>query len=198
MFLAIGMSGYVVFGTNSDYNATDTEIKKLQAEEKKNDVKMQENPMYKRLNAYGLGLSTIGNILKYKDVSPTWFQFLQDFARAIPKNITIRSLQYSPEKRMLTMSILSPDRDRLIETMSLIEDFDGINNVDFDGITEEKVTFKGEKVQFTGFGVSLTTYVDPEYLKSKYETAEAVREEKLKSSQEPAETLESHESDTQS
>lgn len=188
LFLAIGISWYTVFGTNIDYNTTDAEIKRLQSEEKKNDAKMQENPMYKRLNAYGLGLSTIGNILKYKEASPTWYQFLQDFAHAIPKNITIRSLQYSPDKQRVVLNILASDRKRLIETMNLIEDFEGLKQVDFDGITEEKVTFKWEKVQYTGYGVNLTADVDPEYLKSKYETAESVKNEKMESESQSGQT----------
>lgn len=140
LFLALSMSSYVVFSTNADYNHTESEIKRLSAEEKKNDAKMQENPMYKRLNAYGLGLGTIGNILKYKDASPVWYELLRDIAREIPKNITIKSLQYSPEKKVVTMNIIATDRKRLTETLSLLEDLESIERVDFDGIKEEKIT----------------------------------------------------------
>lgn len=107
----------------------------------KGDEEMLKNPAYIRLNEYGRGLSAAAAFLEYKDANPTWYQFLSELSNSVPGNVTIRQLQYEPAKKQVFVNLLAPERSRVIQAMSELEDNQGLKSVDFDAITEEKVTF---------------------------------------------------------
>lgn len=178
---------------DSQINATKSTMNAKQQE-------IESNPMYKRLDAFGTNLATTGDIMQFKDFSPTWHEILDDFRKSLPKNITVIGNSYAEGSHQVNITLRSPDRKRLVETMSLVSDLGVFINIDFDAISAEKVSFdKTDKLQYTGYSVLLKAYVSPDYLQKKYDQAQELREiKKQESSSEASQETERAESDAAS
>lgn len=181
LLITMAVSAYAVFSPKFELSALESELSKNVKEIRKGDEEMLNDPSYIRLNEYGRGLSAASAFLRYKDANPTWFQFLGEVARSVPKDVTLRQFQYEPAKRQVFVSMLAPERSRIVQAMSELEDSEGLERVDFDSITEEKLTFPGEKTQRTAYVAVARFSVDEEYLKGKYEFANEVREQRSES-----------------
>lgn len=101
--------------------------------------------------------------------------------------MTLRQFQYEPAKKQVFVNMLAPERSRIVQAMSELENSPGLKGVDFDSITEEKVSFPGEKAQRTAYVAVARFYVDEEYLKEKYAFAKSLKEQKAETAGEPPE-----------
>jgi hypothetical protein len=82
----IGFISFVTFSIESEYSIFETKIVEAKDTVKKNDSKIEEKDIYKKLQVYGSKLYTIDNLIKYKDSIPNWFVFLMDFREQLPNN----------------------------------------------------------------------------------------------------------------
>lgn len=182
----VALFAYVIVAPNSESSSLNAQISKARAQVAENQKKIESNDMYKRLDAYGRRLSTAGDILRYKDSSPVWYEALSDFRKSLPTNVTVSEVGYTAETGQVTLKIMAPEKERLVEAMASVEDFAAFSKVDFDTVTTEKVSLKNDKTQFTGYSTALRAEVDPAYIRSKFEQAEQMRQAKREAEAEAA------------
>lgn len=187
LIITVALFVYVIVVPNNESSSLNSQISKARAQVSENQKKIESNEMYKRLDAYGRRLSTAGDILKYKDSSPAWYETLSEFRKSLPTNVTVSEVGYTAETGQVTLKITAPEKERLIEAMSSIEDFEAFSKVDFNTVTTEKVSFKADKTQFTGYTTALQATVDPSYIRSKFERAEQMRQAKREAAEQGAE-----------
>lgn len=169
-------SAYVIIGSKLASDSLKSSIEANKSEQTEKDKKMEENSSYKRLKEYGERLKVAKGVDEMKDSSPVWSQFVTDLARNYPKFVFQKGMTYDVVNQSVAVSIIGPTRESLVRTMAFLNDSDGLSAVNFETITEEKVTFLGEKLQRPGYSTIATLKINQDWLKSQYEFAREVKE----------------------
>jgi len=155
-------------------NITESNLKEKISDWKKeiilNNHKIEEKEIYKRLQTYWYRLSSIDNLIKYKDSIVNWYEFLLEFRETVPRNVTFNTYDYSAETNKISINLTSPSEERLLETLKLIEETKWLKWIEFNTIWQEKISFIWDKVQYKGFSTNITVYIDEEYLEKRYDS----------------------------
>lgn len=134
------------------------------------DSKLAGHPMYLRINEYGRWVSTLANILDYKDASISWYQLIPDLSRITPRDITITSMVYAAGSNSLSFNVIAPNFDRLLQYVKVMEESWILNHVTYKDIHEYQITENWQKNQLVGYAFDgLTANVSQAYLKEKYD-----------------------------
>ncbi len=160
---------YFSVSINTEHSKLKEWIKKWSQEILENNEKIESKEIYKRLEKYWYRLSVVENIISYKDSVVRWFKFLLDLKKSVPNNSTITSFWYSNETGVVTIQLVSPSEERLIQTMKQIEDFEWLYWIDFNTISKEKISFLWDKRQYNWYSTTITSFIDDKYLEKKYE-----------------------------
>ena len=157
---------------NSEDAGLAKEAASVKADLAKGEVTIKSDPMYLRVREYGSALAAADSLSKWKEANPTWFAFLRDVEAALPKDATVRSLSYSPERASLSLQLTVPTAGRLVQSLEALEDMDGISGVGYNSFVTEKITFKGDKAQYSGYSAKVEANVDRAWLEKEYAKAE--------------------------
>jgi len=160
---------FFISNVNSEHGGLKEDIKISTQKESGNNDKIEEKEIFKRMEGYWFRLSTVGSLTEYKDSIVNWYQFLLELRENIPTDATVNALNYSNETGKLSMQIITPSEERLLQTMKEIEDFEWLIWLEFNTINKEKITFLWDKTQYTWFATTITTYLDEKYLQEKYD-----------------------------
>lgn len=178
LFVTIISAVYITYYINITYKKVRWKTLSLQKTEKQNDEAIHKNEMYKRIDIYWYRLSTIEEIIRYKDNRIYWREYLQEFKDYLPKNLNIKNIRYAPEKNILTISLRGPDRVSLLAALKHIQSFPWLNDITFNGIGVEQITFKWDKVQYKSDATIITAKINKDYLYKKYEEKQKQKKEK--------------------
>jgi len=170
LIFLIWFASYTTITINSVFSDYKSKIKDAKALEIVNNTKIEEKEIYIRLKQYGYKLSSIDNIINFKDSIVNWYEFLVEFRMILPKVISITTLNYSDETGKLTLGLVSPSEDSLLQWLTAIEEFKWLKSVEFNTINKEKLTFIWDKKQYVWFSTTLSVLLDWEYLAERYDT----------------------------
>lgn len=168
LFIVTFLVWFVTFSVTWQDSDNKKEISKLKEEISKNDQEIKWNDMYKRMDNYWYTLDLVKGLVTYKKYDIKWNAFLQDIVKIIPKEITVKNIQFSEQNNSIIMTVVSPIENKLIETMREIEKYSYVTGTDFTNVTKERVSFPWDKQQYEWYATVITTYIDKEFLSEKF------------------------------
>ena len=156
---------------SSESRALIREADSLRSQIAAGEQEISSDPTYLSAKSYGERVAAADALSKIKASRPEWFRLLDDVRAALPRQAAVRSFSYSPESSRVSLQVTAPDAKGLIRAAAALEDMGAFRASNFNSFVPEKVTFKGDKAQYSGLSAKLDAEVDPEWLEREYSRA---------------------------